>query len=264
MIFASDLDRTLIHPMRTAPAGAGVRCVEVFEGREITGTTDRALALLDEVAAAAVFVPVTTRSVDQYRRLAAITSRASRWAVCANGATLLRDGEEDREWEAAVAERLAGGGALEEASAALARAFGVNDWLLRWRDCDGHFLYAILDLDRTPQGVEAAALAALRPVGWTAHLHGRKLYALPASLTKRAALERLEELLGDRHLVSAGDSEMDRGLLEAATVGFCPAGSELAAGAPLPAHVRLTEGVHVAAAEEILSATLELAAAGVP
>ena len=40
---------------------------------------------------------------------------------------------------------------MDDARAALHAAFGECDWLLRVRDCDARFLYAILDLERLPQ-----------------------------------------------------------------------------------------------------------------
>ena len=69
-------------------------------------------------------------------------------------------------------------------------------WLLRLRDCDERFLYAVCELSLLPEGLAAAASEAMAPLGWEAVLHGRKLYMLPAGLTKLRCVEYLVERLG--------------------------------------------------------------------
>lgn len=261
MIFASDLDRTLIHPYRTLPeARRGEAPVaEIYEGRPITVCSTRTLALLDELAAVDAFVAVTTRSLHQLQRVAPIWERARRsWAICANGATLLAHGEVDREWKAVVDALCAGCAGVAEARAALHAAFGDSDWLLRVRDCDERFLYAIVDLERLPAGAAAAAAEAMAPVGWEAVLHGRKLYLLPAGLTKLRCVEHLAERVGAERVLAAGDSLLDAELLAAADVAWCPRDAELVAWDAVPDGVRVTAGEHIDAAEEIAREALAL------
>ena len=45
-------------------------------------------------------LPVTTRSIEQYRRIQWPEETVPRWALTANGAVLLRDGVMDRDWYA--------------------------------------------------------------------------------------------------------------------------------------------------------------------
>lgn len=263
MILASDLDRTLVHPVRTLPADlrAGTVVVETLDGRPISCASRRTLALLREVAAEAELVPVTTRSREQLGRLSAITGAGGRWAVCANGGTVLHEGVPDAGWEAALAVRLQAAAPLGEVRRAVARAIGpasADGWRLRERTCDGLFLYSVCRASAIPTGAAGAVRDAVGPLGWTATLSGRKLYVLPTALTKEAAIAHVRDRIGDhRTLVAAGDSELDRGLLETADLGLVPARSELA-GAPyrLPAHVVVTRARHVAAAEELLTSAL--------
>ena len=129
---------------------------EVYEGRPITVCSLETLALLDELAALDAFVAVTTRSLHQLQRVEPIWERARRsWAICANGATLLSHGVVDQEWNALVDELCGGCASPAEAEAAVYAAFGPagpESWLLRVRDCDARFLYAICELGAAPGG----------------------------------------------------------------------------------------------------------------
>jgi hydroxymethylpyrimidine pyrophosphatase-like HAD family hydrolase len=260
MIFASDLDRTLIHPYRTLPEQRfhEAPVAEVYEGRPITVCSLATLGLLDELAALDAFVAVTTRSLHQLRRVEPVWERASRsWAICANGATLLAHGVVDQEWQGVVDSLCGGAASVVEATEAVHDAFGSSEWMLRLRDCDERFLYAICDLAVLPEGVAAAASEAMRPLGWEAVLHGRKLYLLPAGLTKLRCVEFLVERLGVSGFASAGDSLLDAELLAAADRAWCPRDAELVAWDAVPEGVRITDGEHIDAAEEIAREALE-------
>ena len=63
-----DLDNTLIYSCRH-DIGEEKVCVELYEGREVSFMTKRSLSLLKEVQKKALFVPVTTRTAEQYRRI---------------------------------------------------------------------------------------------------------------------------------------------------------------------------------------------------
>ena len=95
-LFASDLDNTLIFSHRHREEGDV--CVERLEGREQSFCTSREPALLARVRERAEFIPVTTRSVEQYRRIQWPPDCAPRYAVTDNGGILLCDGVEDPRW----------------------------------------------------------------------------------------------------------------------------------------------------------------------
>jgi hypothetical protein len=266
VIFASDVDRTLIHPLdelalcgEPAPA---VRVMEVYKGRAVSCASERGLSLLAEVARRAAFVPVTTRSREQYARLEAIPELA-RLAVTTNGAVILRDGVADPDWTREVDARLADSAPTAWAEERLLAAAG--DWLLRHRDCEARFLYGIVERDAVPAGAVEALDEELRPAGWEAVLHGRKLYLLPLALTKWAAVERVVAELGPEAgpLATAGDSLLDACLFDGpgVSVAFCPARGELAVRRSSLPLMRLTSAHHVLGTEEMLEDVLALAGA---
>ena len=97
----------------------------------------------------------------------------------------------------------------------------------------------------------------MRPLGWEAVLHGRKLYMLPAGLTKLRCVEYLVQRLGVSGFAAAGDSLLDAELLAAADRAWCPRDAELVAWHAVPDGVRITDGEHIDAAEEIAREALE-------
>ncbi|MER6300921.1 HAD family hydrolase [Kitasatospora sp. NPDC001539] len=273
VLVASDLDRTLIYsdralalngPDRLAPR---LLCVEVLDGRPLSFLTERAASLLVELARAAAFVPATTRTVEQYRRVN-LPGPTLGYAICANGGQLLVDGEPDQDWRREITARIAAGSApLDDVVRQLALS-ADPEWTRKRRVADGLFAYLVVDRDGLPDGwlAELAGWCAER--GWRVSLQGRKVYAVPEPLRKSAALAEAVRRSGASTVLAAGDSLLDSDLLLAAHAAWRPGHGELAdSGWTAPGVTALTE-VGVAAGEEIvrrfLAAASVTAAAAVP
>jgi hypothetical protein len=256
-LVASDLDRTLIYstgalaldmPDELAPP---LLCVEVYQHKPLSFMTERAAALLRELAGAAVFVPATTRTREQYRRVR-LPGPVPPYAICANGGHLLVDGRTDYDWRAAVQQRLADSCApLAEVRAHLA-AVADPAWLLKNRVAEDLFAYLVVERSALPAAWLADLTGWAGERGWTVSLQGRKVYAVPGPLTKTAALEEVVRRTGATTVLSAGDSLLDAELLRAADEAWRPAHGELAdTGWTAPGVTALVEA-GVAAGEEIL------------
>ena len=254
-LLVSDLDRTLVHPARTLPPDQSAVVVEIYQERGITVASSGMLSALGELAAGGAFVPVTTRSEEQLRRITPIWRCAQDgWAICANGATLMHGGRIDREWDALVDRAGRDSAALAQARAAFEHGIGAPetvDWMPLLRDCDARFLYATLRLELIPADLQRRADEALGPLGWHAILHGRKLYALPLHICKGRALAHLRERTGADEVMAAGDSLLDVELLLGAEQRWCPLDAELVALGQVPPGTQITSGVHAQAGEEI-------------
>lgn len=98
-LFISDLDNTLIYSYRHE-IGEEKVLVETKDGKELSFMSRYSYELLDKINSMICFMPITTRSVEQYARV----MLSSRWkpglALAANGGVLLQNGEPDREWYA--------------------------------------------------------------------------------------------------------------------------------------------------------------------
>ncbi|WP_255951519.1 HAD family hydrolase [Streptomyces odontomachi] len=232
-LVASDLDRTLIYsaaaldlrmPDVDAPR---LLCVEVYEGAPLSYMTEDAAALLAELGTAAVFVPTTTRTCQQYARIH-LPGPAPRFAICANGGQLLVDGVADQVWRRQVDARIAEESApLDEIRAHLLRV-AEPAWLLKERVADDLFAYLVVERARLPQDWIKELAAWADPRGWTVSLQGRKVYAVPKPLTKSAAVREVARRTGAELLLAAGDSLLDSDLLLAADQAWRPSHGELA------------------------------------
>lgn len=256
-LVASDLDRTLIYsaaalglsmPDAEAPR---LLCVEVYQGKPLSYVTEAAAGLLAELARAAVFVPTTTRTREQYGRIH-LPGPAPRYAICANGGHLLIDGVSDPAWRAAVDRRLAADCApLEEVRAHLLRTADPA-WLLKERVAEDLFAYLVVERALLPEGWVKELGAWADDRGWTVSLQGRKVYAVPRPLTKSAAMREVARRAGAEVTLAAGDSLLDADLLAAADLAWRPSHGELAdTGWAAPGLVVVPEA-GVAAGEELL------------
>ncbi|MCX4749322.1 HAD family hydrolase [Kitasatospora sp. NBC_01287] len=268
-LVASDLDRTLIYSRRSAElppdSPASLRLVERdTAGEPLSYLTERAALLLAELADRAVFVPVTTRTVAQYRRVRLPGAAGSpAYAICANGGRLLVAGEPDRDWDAVVADRLAASGApLAEVVDRLA---GSADpaWTLKRRVAEELFAYLVVDRALLPRGWLAELTAWCAERGWGVSLQGRKVYAVPTALTKSAAVAEVVRRVGAGGgdgsgvgVLAAGDSLLDADLLLAADLAWRPGHGELADQGWTAPHVTALARRGALAGEEIVAAFL--------
>lgn len=267
-VIAADLDRTLVYSpaaLMLDPGDPAVRrllCVELYQGQPLSFVTETAAAGIEQLNDAGVLVPVTTRTVEQLQRIA-LPGPPPKFALCANGGRLLRDGVEDLDFSAAVAARLADTGApLAEVRAELVRASTASTaeaFVTKVRDAAGLFCYAVVERELLPTGwiEDLTAYAAER--SWTVSVQGRKVYLVPASLTKGAAAREVASILGARTLLAAGDSLLDADLLEAADEAIRPAHGELDDAGWVRDHVTVTSEVGVMAGEQVVRWMLDRA-----
>jgi hydroxymethylpyrimidine pyrophosphatase-like HAD family hydrolase len=209
ILFASDLDNTLIYSYKAAKAGD--ICVEVKDGKNLSFMPPEAYALLKEVHNKFLFVPVTTRSLEQYRRINLGVKPS--YAVVAHGALLLVDGQVDEAWAA-------------ESKAMINGPLPVineNGWIYDIRYVDDYFLFA-----KSPSPAEAVErLSAMIDTDRfdICFVHN-KVYVFPKGFTKGQAITRLKKRLTPDAVISAGDSLLDVPMLTAADIAIAPASLE--------------------------------------
>ena len=209
-ILACDLDSTLIHSHKKFRDGD--ICVELYDGREQNFISPRALDLLKQIAAQILFVPITTRSIEQYQRIFWAEGFCPRYAVVANGAYLL-DGDKSEKFLRDVVEPHA------DELEALREKFSSAEEFDICRIVDENFLYLRCrdDLDAEKISRNLQTLTNL-PVQHT----GKKIYFFPPKLNKGEALRGLIKKFSPTKIFAAGDSEIDLPMLELADVAFAP------------------------------------------
>lgn len=96
IIFYSDIDNTLIYSYKYN-IGEDKVGVEEYQGRKISYMTKESYQLLDYIYKKILFVPTTTRTIEQYNRIN-LGMVKPKFALVCNGGILLKDGKEDIEW----------------------------------------------------------------------------------------------------------------------------------------------------------------------
>jgi len=263
MIFASDLDQTLIYSpksFRLLPGEAkpSVRSIELYEGREISFMADSAIAKLQSIAAQSTFVPVTTRTIDQYRRISLFREKMlPTYGVVSNGGNIIVDGVVDPIWREQVAMNMAQMCLCPEDMLASFNEICHESWAGPTRMADGLFYYCVVKRDNVPlAAIESFALWAEQQQ-WNVSLQGRKLYIVPKVINKWTAVAYIKEILQEKLVVAAGDSLLDLCMIEQADFAIAPCHGELwdcYCRGELPVQaINFTKRAGVLAADDILN-----------
>lgn len=212
ILFASDLDNTLLYSR--SHKRTGDLCIEQIKGEAHGFMTSLAVERLREVAQKVRLIPVTTRSVEQYRRIEWPEGTAPEFAVTTNGAVLLKNGEVDAAWRKAQDALIAP--AREEIARCHAR-YAESPSFLRCRIVDDAYLFVYcadgIDAETTAAKCQEETSLCVEP-------SGRKIYFFPPKLDKGAALCGLRERFSPRKVYAAGDTAIDAPLLLAADCAF--------------------------------------------
>ena len=206
-ILACDLDNTLIHSYKKFRDGD--ICVEIYDGHEQSFISPEALDLLKKISAQIFFVPITTRSITQYRRIFWTKDFSPNVAVVANGAYLLNGDRQEIFLRDVVDEKISA--ELET----LRESFSTDTRFNICRIVDESFLFL-----RCRDDLDAAEI--FFETNLTVQHTGKKIYLFPPKLNKGTALKRLTEKFSADEVFAAGDSEIDLPMLEVADVAFAP------------------------------------------
>jgi hypothetical protein len=263
MIFASDLDQTLIYSVRSKGdiELEAMVPVELYEERYISYMTKPAQALLRRLTEIMRFVPVTTRIPAQYNRIFGIKDELKPpYAIVSNGGTVLINGEVDQEWQQMVRAAVKDGCATHHEIGDLFTRIASPDWMKSTDLCDDLFYSIVVDRDRLPIDVLEKLRGDLAGLGWSYSLQGRKIYLVPEHVSKGAAIEYVKARLSSTYVYAAGDSLLDESLLLAADYAISPLHGELGRTYTEHPHIRFTSARGARASEELLEMIMNHAA----
>lgn len=265
MIFASDLDQTLIYSLRSMGSEHEERDLipaETKDGKTLSYMAVRALYLLRELSERAMFVPVTTRTIAQYGRIHILQDLIKpKYAVTSNGGNLLIDGEPDRSWNRNICRQIESECAPSEQVQKLFQEIASPEWVIGERFCDEMFFAYVIDRKRMPIEAVKELATRLAKEGWETSIQGRKVYLVPRVVNKRDALLHLQELEGKEIRIASGDSLLDRCMLDIAAHAIAPRHGELYRehqADPIEQNYLFTNRSGILAAVEILESAAEL------
>ncbi|WP_145333053.1 HAD family hydrolase [Paenibacillus xylanexedens] len=260
MIYASDLDQTLVYSRRSmgvAEDAPGLVPAEWIRGELSAFMSAETLNQLMTLPKDILFIPVTTRTVAQYQRIQIFQQEVIPfYAITSNGGNILMNGKVDPFWNEHVRSK------LQEHSATAAEVRQIFDgvlnkeWVVGERLCDELFFAFVIHRDRMPVEEVTEKIKLVESLGWEASVQGRKLYLVPSAVNKRAAVEHIRHQIGDVPVVASGDSLLDRCLLDYAAYAIAPRHGELYREKqrnPDAVHYQFTEKSGIFAADEILN-----------
>lgn len=229
MIFASDLDQTILFGKRfITESNQLYKVVEMLDGIPISHMSVRAIQLLKEVHKQLLFVPVTTRTREQYCRIDIFQEEITpRYAITSNGGNVLIEGRVDEDWHRRVVSRMNNEcGAFGDILERFAK-ISNDTWVIKENIAEHLFFYSIIDREKMPFDELAEFSNWIEGQNWSMSIQGRKLYLVPQAVNKRDAVHYVSSLEDDMEIIAAGDSLLDMPLLEIAGQALVPPHGEL-------------------------------------
>lgn len=231
MIYASDLDRTLIYSLGAigVPENTpGLIPAEIIEGKTRSYISQQALNQLINLNTRIIFIPVTTRTIQQYKRINLFQETViPDYAVTSNGGNILIGGVVDKEWRESIGRLVARYSAGAEEVRSYIKAVVREDWIISENYCDDLFYSFMVYRDQLPLDEITNLSDRLYNLGWRVSLQGRKLYAVPAAVNKSDAILHLRRTVRSEPMVASGDSLLDKSLLESADYAIAPCHGEI-------------------------------------
>ena len=214
ILFACDLDNTLIHSARHRAEGD--ICVEMLDGKEQSFMSPKAVELLGKIMKSerVMFLPVTTRSMAQFQRIE-FPAQPTEALVC-NGTILLKNGVPQMSWQESFSEQIE---AYMPEMERLCRKYEKSGMFRTVRIVDGMFLFAARE---NKDGIERIAESCAAETNLWLEVSGRKLYWFPPAADKGKSVEKYRRLYGFQQVIAAGDSTIDYSMLEAADTALVP------------------------------------------
>lgn len=217
IVFHSDLDNTLIYSYKH-DIGSNKKCVEIYQDREISFMTSESLEILKRIQSQILFVPTTTRTIEQYKRIQ-MDIDPPKYALVCNGGILLKDGWKDPDWYQESLDMAA------NAQTEIEKSLDILD-----KDKNRYFeiryieqLFVFTKTSEPEKTIQALRFALDKKKVNVFH-NGDKVYVLPKELNKGRSIRRLKKKLSAVKIIAAGDSEFDISMLNASDLGFCPKG----------------------------------------
>ncbi|MDR3258417.1 MAG: HAD hydrolase family protein [Fusobacteriaceae bacterium] len=215
-LFASDIDNTLIYSYKRN-IGSNKIVVEKKDEFNLSFMTEKSFALLCRINEIATFVPITTRSIEQYNRINFGNKDLHKFALVCNGGILLDCGKYDIEW---YNETLRD---IEESLSELEKGKEIlridKNRNFEVRHVDNMLVFTKSENISDTLGILKEKLDnSLVDI----YNNGEKVYITPKKLNKGRALLRLKKLFGTNGTICAGDSEMDVSMLECADISILP------------------------------------------
>ena len=226
MIFATDLDKTLIHSYRHLTNKKPVTVVECKGTKPLSYMTDDAIKLLNTLKQEQnlKIIPVTARSNEQFQRISIVTD--SEYAIIASGGMLLHNNQPLPEWDKYVNK------IINDNSQFYTYLMDIlNDYSTIMevppRIVDNAVIFFKLNTPPDTQPVFIDRILNIcKNIDWNATIQAQKIYLAPHNISKETALTFLTNYLNETDIITAGDGKLDINFIKLGTLKFIPSPSE--------------------------------------
>lgn len=215
ILFHSDLDNTLIYSYKH-DIGPDKKCVEIYQDKEISFMTTESFEILKRIQSKILFVPTTTRTIEQYRRIR-FDIDIPKYALVCNGGILLKDGMIDLDWYQETLNIISDVREEVEKSIGLLEKDESRYFEIRYIEQ----LFVFTKTSEPTVTIEYLS-SILDKNKVDIFNNGDKIYVIPKELNKGTGILRLKKKLSANKIIAAGDSEFDISMLKASDIGFCP------------------------------------------
>lgn len=226
MIFATDLDKTLIHSYRHLTDKNTVTVVEYKDAKPLSYMTDKAITLLNALKQEPnlKIIPVTARSNEQFQRISVITD--SEYSIIASGGMILHNNQPLLEWDQYVNK------IIDENSQFYTYLIEILNGYsaimeVQPRIVDNAVIFFKLNTQPDAQPVFINRILSIcKNIDWNATIQAQKIYLAPQNISKETALAFLTDYLNETDIITAGDGKLDINFIKLGTLKFIPSPSE--------------------------------------
>lgn len=214
----TDLDGTLIFSKNSLPTNLPItdcQIMETYSNGQHGYMETKTWNYLTDWSKENLFVPVTTRSTEQYLRLTEGFQHFDLpYVLTSNGGNLYHHGILDQSWNEATRVDLANELQYFNAVLTVIEKLIAPEWIRKIKKIDELF-FCILVIERTWDSTLINKVnQQLQDFGWHAYFQHKKLYVLPIRLSKENAAVKLKERWHTENYqiktsVALGDTTMD-------------------------------------------------------
>lgn len=239
VLLGTDLDRTIIFSEKFIEQHNKQDwkdnhiCLEHYNGKPLSYVTKETFNylynLLESPYDKNTFIPITTRSIEQFKRINLISNFP--YAITNNGGVILKYGKPIKEWTDFINSQKE---KLKVSYQEIIDLYTNNPEVYEKEGklVDELFLFIkIKDLNKNKVESFLKDLESkLLNTGWTFTLQGKKLYIIPEYIRKdRALLYLINNHLKEfsNIVITAGDGKLDLDLIEFGDINFVPINSEV-------------------------------------
>lgn len=235
MVFASDLDMTLVYSERFLPYKKEDLIIAENKRDGRNGFMSKTVynTLKEKIKEGLIFIPTTARDKERYKRLFILDDFELPFEITGNGRNIFKNGELDIEWENKIKDLFTKTKYNIEEVVSLAKNHVEKCGLLKdsktYTFDDYLCIISFQYRDFFTQEQLEKLQNKLKDSGWEAYCCNRKLYISIIGINKQNALEYIKQnYLPNEKFYVAGDSYSDLDMLKWADVGIVPKHGDVA------------------------------------